>query len=78
MALTSLSARAARNIGFLDDVFGEDARSFEAEIRDRAKLLAANLEFRALLRKKHEMRIEDESVKPLASYRGSERTPRGS
>jgi Enoyl-CoA hydratase/carnithine racemase len=53
-----IGARAARDIGFLDEVFGEDARSFEAEIRDRAKLLAANPEFRALLRKKHEGRME--------------------
>src|SRR5262249_24489383 len=63
---------AARDIGFLDEVLGEDARSFEAEIRDHAKLLAANPEFRALLRKKHERRIEDESIKPLASYRTEE------
>jgi hypothetical protein len=63
---------ASVNIGFLDEVFGEDARSFEAEARDRAKLLAANPEFRALLRKKHEGRIEDESVKPLARYRAEE------
>ena len=67
-----IGARAARDIGFLDEVFGEDARSFEAEIRDRAKLLAANPEFRALLRKKHEGRMEDESIKPLANYRAEE------
>ena len=67
-----IGARAARDIGFLDEVFGEDARSFEAEIRDRAKLLAANPEFRALLRKKHEERMEDESIKPLANYRAEE------
>ena len=66
-----IGARAARDIGFLDEVFG-DARSFEAEIRDRARLLAANPEFRALLRKKHEGRMEDESIKPLANYRAEE------
>jgi putative two-component system protein, hydrogenase maturation factor HypX/HoxX len=71
-ACQPIGARAARDIGFLDEVLGEDARSFEAEIRDRAKLLAANQEFRALLRKKHERRIEDESIKPLASYRTEE------
>ena len=67
-----IGVRAARDIGFFDEVFGEDARSFEAEIRDRAKLLAANPEFRALLRKKHERRMEDESIKPLANYRAEE------
>jgi putative two-component system protein, hydrogenase maturation factor HypX/HoxX len=71
-ACQPIGARAARDIGFLDDVFGEDSPSFEAEIRDRAKRLAANPEFRAILRKKHERRIEDESVKPLANYRAEE------
>jgi putative two-component system hydrogenase maturation factor HypX/HoxX len=71
-ACQPIGTRAARNIGFLDEVLGEDARSFEVETRDRAKLLAANPEFRALLRKKHERRIDDESVKPLASYRAEE------
>ena len=71
-ACQPIGARAARNIGFLDEVLGEDARSFKVETRDRAKLLAANPEFRALLRKKHERRIEDENVKPLASYRAEE------
>ena len=67
-----IGARAARNIGFLDEVFGEDARSFEAEIRDRAKLLATNPKFCAILRKKHERRMQDESIKPLANYRAEE------
>jgi putative two-component system protein, hydrogenase maturation factor HypX/HoxX len=71
-ACQPIGARVARDIGFLDEVFGEDARSFEAKIRNRAKLLAANPEFRAILCKKHERRIEDESVKPLASYRAEE------
>ena len=67
-----VGARAARDIGFLDDVFGEDERSFEAEIRDRARFLAASPEFRTLLREKHEGRMEDESIKPLANYRAEE------
>jgi putative two-component system protein, hydrogenase maturation factor HypX/HoxX len=71
-ACQPIGARAARDVGFLDEVFGEDARSFEVEIRDRAKLLAANPEFRAILHKKHERRLEDESIKPLANYRAEE------
>jgi putative two-component system protein, hydrogenase maturation factor HypX/HoxX len=67
-----IGARAARDVGLLDEVFGEDARSFEAEMRDRAKLLSANREFRTLLRRKHERRMEDESIKPLANYRAEE------
>ena len=67
-----IGTRAAREMGFLDDAFGEDAEAFEAELRERAKRLAQDPEFRAMLRKKHERRLDDESVKPLASYRAEE------
>lgn len=71
-ACQPMGARAARNIGFLDEVFGEDALSFEAGTRDRAQLLAANRQFCAILRQKHERRMEDERIKPLANYRAEE------
>ncbi|MGH6830025.1 MAG: hypothetical protein ACREDG_02610, partial [Methylocella sp.] len=38
-------------------------------LRERASRLARDPEFRVMLRKKHERRLDDESVKPLASYR---------
>ena len=71
-ACQPLGAKAACEIGFLDDAFGEDANSFEAELRARATRLAQDPEFRAMLRKKHERRLDDESIKPLASYRAEE------
>ena len=71
-ACQPLGARAAREMGFLDDAFGEDAISFEAELRARATRLAQDPEFRAMLRKKHERRLDDENIKPLASYRAEE------
>jgi putative two-component system protein, hydrogenase maturation factor HypX/HoxX len=71
-ACQPLGAKAAREIGFLDDAFGHDANSFEAELRARATSLAQDPEFRAMLREKHERRLEDESIKPLASYRAEE------
>ena len=67
-----IGTRAAREIGFLDDAFGEDAEAFEAELRERARRLARDPEFRVMLRRKHERRLDDESVKPLASYRAEE------
>ena len=67
-----IGAKAAREMGFLDDAFGEDAKAFEAELRERATRLAQDPEFRAMLRKKHESRLDDEYVKPLASYRAEE------
>ena len=50
------------------DAFGEDTKAFDSELRERAKRLARDPEFRLLLRKKHERHLDDESVKPLASY----------
>jgi putative two-component system protein, hydrogenase maturation factor HypX/HoxX len=67
-----IGTRAAREMGFLDDAFGEDTGAFEAELRERARRLARDPEFRVMLRKKHERRLDDESVKPLASYRAKE------
>ena len=71
-ACLPIGARAAREMGFLDDAFGEDAKAFEAELRARASRLAQDPELRAMLREKHERRLDDESIKPLASYRAEE------
>ncbi len=71
-ACQPMGARAAREIGFLDDVFGDDAETFEAKLREQARSLAKDPEFRPMLRRKHERRLDDESVKPLASYRAEE------
>ena len=67
-----IGTQAAREIGFLDDAFGEDAGSFMAELKERARRLAKEPEFRVMLRRKHERRLDDECVKPLASYRAEE------
>jgi putative two-component system hydrogenase maturation factor HypX/HoxX len=67
-----IGTRAAREIGFLDDAFGDDAEAFMAELKERARRLAKEPEFRVMLRRKHERRLDDESVKPLASYRAEE------
>ena len=67
-----IGTKAAREMGFLDDAFGADAETFEAELKERAQRLAQDPELRSMLRKKHESRLDDESVKPLASYRAEE------
>ena len=71
-ACQPLGAEAAREMGFLDDAFGGDSRAFEVELRARAERLAQDPQFRTMLRKKHESRLDDESIKPLASYRAEE------
>jgi enoyl-CoA hydratase/carnithine racemase len=63
-----MGTRAAREMGFLDHAFGEDAGAFVAELRERATRLAKDPEFRLMLRLKHEKRLDDEHVKPLASF----------
>jgi putative two-component system protein, hydrogenase maturation factor HypX/HoxX len=67
-----IGTRAACEIGLLDDAFGEYAGAFVAELRERARHIARDPEFRLMLRRKHERRLDDESVKPLATYRAEE------
>ena len=67
-----IGARAALEIGFLDDTFGKDTAAFVKELRERARRLAKQPEYRWNLRRKHERRVDDESTKPLASYRAEE------
>jgi len=67
-----IGALAAQEMGFLDDVFGEDTGAFVGELKERAARLARDPEFRMMLRRKHERRLDDESVKPLATYRAEE------
>jgi putative two-component system protein, hydrogenase maturation factor HypX/HoxX len=67
-----IGTRAAQEMRFLDDAFGEDTKAFEAEVRERARRVARDPEFRLMLRKKHERRLDDEYVKPLAAYRAKE------
>lgn len=67
-----LGAQRAREIGFLDDVFGEDVETFETELRLRAVGLAQDSEYRSSIVEKLKRRLEDELVKPLANYRAEE------
>jgi putative two-component system protein, hydrogenase maturation factor HypX/HoxX len=67
-----IGAQAACQIGLIDDAFGNDAKSFEAELIERVARLAQDREFRGMLRKKHESRLDDECLKPLAAYRAEE------
>jgi len=71
-ACLPIGTRAAKEIGFLDDAFGEDRETFEAELRLRAKRLARGPEFHSMLHEKHERRLADEATKPLATYRAEE------
>jgi putative two-component system protein, hydrogenase maturation factor HypX/HoxX len=51
---------------------GDRSRATIRHMRERARRLAWHPEFRLMLRKKHERRLDGEYVKPLASYRAEE------
>jgi putative two-component system protein, hydrogenase maturation factor HypX/HoxX len=67
-----LGAKTACEIGFLDEVFGENVEAFESELAERAQRLAQAPDFWEMLKAKHGARLQDEQFKPLASYRAEE------
>ncbi len=62
----------AHRLGLVDDRFGSRVADFRAEVRDRARALAADPALPLLLEDKRRRRAEDEAVKPLEAYRGEE------
>ena len=62
----------ARAIGFIDDCFGETISEFEEILQSRALSLANQKNFWQLLREKHDKRLNEERLKPLAAYRAEE------
>jgi putative two-component system hydrogenase maturation factor HypX/HoxX len=71
-ACLPIGTGAAQKMGFLDDAFGANTEAFESELRLRAKRLSRDPELRSMLRRKHERRLDDEAMKPLATYRAEE------
>jgi putative two-component system hydrogenase maturation factor HypX/HoxX len=76
MALTEecrpIGTSEAKAIGFIDDCFGENVNEFEEILMSRALKLAQHDHFWQLLREKHDKRLRDERVRPLANYRDEE------
>ena len=69
-----ISARRAKTIGLIDDVFGEDIASFRAQVVRRAEARTASAELAASVRDKRAARLRDEQVRPLQAYRYEELT----
>jgi putative two-component system hydrogenase maturation factor HypX/HoxX len=69
-----LSGEAARELGLVDEVFGDHPGDFVAAVRTRASALAASREIEAFIRRKRAARERDEAEKPLAAYRAEELT----
>ncbi|MGH8509197.1 MAG: hydrogenase maturation protein [Gammaproteobacteria bacterium] len=67
-----MGTKAATVMGFLDDAFGDSSDEFEQEVIQRATEKAKDPHIWRLLRDKHEKRLADQCIKPLAAYRAKE------
>ena len=67
-----LGARAACDMGLIDEVLAADRVVFEGEVRQRAESLAQQPKFWDRLADKHRQRIADERSMCLADYREQE------
>lgn len=67
-----LLASDAKALGLIDDAFGTDLASFEAEVARSAATLAADPALACRMTKKAARRASDEAQKPLAAYRDEE------
>ena len=67
-----VGAREAAATGLIDGHFGATPASFRAEVDARARSLAADPGFEAMLAAKNARRSSDEAAKPLAAYRAEE------
>lgn len=67
-----IGARAAAELGLLDECFGSSPEAFHRQVEQRASALAADRRFPELLAAKVERRWQDEQSRPLAQYRAEE------
>lgn len=67
-----LSTTTAKQIGFIDDHFGDDIAAFTAEVRERAFAIAKSEDFTRMIMQKRSERALDEEIKPLSAYRKEE------
>ncbi|GAB3547485.1 hydrogenase maturation protein [Noviherbaspirillum agri] len=67
-----VSAKAAAEIGLINDAFASDADSFLREVERRAAALAMSKDYETQLAEKRTRRQQDEAKKPLHAYRDEE------
>jgi putative two-component system hydrogenase maturation factor HypX/HoxX len=67
-----IGTRRAKEIGLIDDVFGDDVAGFRAQVRGLAEKLARHQDWHTWLQEKRRRRAADERAKPLEAYRGEE------
>jgi putative two-component system hydrogenase maturation factor HypX/HoxX len=67
-----ISARQAKAIGLIDEVFGRDTASFREQVKRHAETIAHGDDFDARIRRKRASRRHDERIRPLDGYRYEE------
>jgi putative two-component system hydrogenase maturation factor HypX/HoxX len=67
-----IGTRRAKEIGLIDDVFGDDVAGFRTQVKAVATKLARHQDWHAWMEEKKRRRAADERVKPLEAYRGEE------
>ena len=67
-----IGTRRAKEIGLIDDVFGDDVDGFRTQVKAVATKLARHQDWHAWMEEKRRRRAADERVKPLEAYRGEE------
>jgi putative two-component system protein, hydrogenase maturation factor HypX/HoxX len=67
-----LGVVSAKEIGFIDDHFGDDVSMFKIMVEQKATEIAKTNAFNELLANKKSARAADEAIKPLEDYRKEE------
>jgi putative two-component system hydrogenase maturation factor HypX/HoxX len=67
-----VGTREAVAVGLVDAAFGASPAAFSTGVRTRARSLAADPTFAAMLEAKRTRRQADEAAKPLSAYRAEE------
>ncbi|MEP3387329.1 MAG: hydrogenase maturation protein [Reichenbachiella sp.] len=68
----ALVAGQAKNLGLIDDCFGETLEAFKATVREKVKKLVVHEAYHKLISDKRLLRLKDETKKSLDSYRDEE------
>lgn len=67
-----MGTEVAKEIGLIDDFFGEDLTIFQQQIELIAEEMAQSPDYQQRLKSKIEKRLRDEQLKPLEDYRNEE------
>ncbi len=67
-----LGMKKAKAIGYIDEILSDEYTEYQAQVKQKAEVLAARPAYAQLLQEKNHRRQKDELAKPLAAYRAAE------